>query len=67
MRIDIGFNEYHKTDDHAVFTSEIGNDCIWSASRTYKNGYDCSESCEVTLTKKEVCGILKVAKAKGWV
>lgn len=66
MRIEIGDN-YHKTDDHAVFTSENNCNVVWLASRTFKNGYDCSENCEVELTKKEVLGIVEIAKCKGWV
>ena len=66
MRIDIG-HDYHKTDDDAVFSSTKDCNVIWLASRTYKNGYDCSEECGVELTKADVLGLVKVAKAKGWV
>jgi len=65
MRIDIG-KDYHKPDDHAVFSSTKDCNVIWLASRTYKNGYDCSENCELELTKEDVKNIVKVAEAKGW-
>ena len=66
MRIDID-DVYHKTDDKAVFTGDKNCEFIWLASRTLKNGYDCSVSCEVELNKDEVIGIVELAKAKGWV
>jgi hypothetical protein len=58
--------EYHSTDEACVFTGFVNSDVVESCSRTFRDGYDCSASLQVTLTKQEVLNICKIAKSKGW-